>query len=146
VSPPTLDYSDWTGLLADIVTPAGKVDYEALAAQRDRLGGVIAMLAAASPESDPERFPTEEHVLAYWINAYNAFVLDAVIEEYPIRSVWKVRDGQFFERGASPGGRPPPEPQRDRAPHPPRAPSRAAHPLRDQLRLQRLPAHAAPGL
>jgi uncharacterized protein DUF547 len=98
VSPPTLDYSDWTGLLADIVTPAGKVDYEALAAQRDRLGGVIAMLAAASPESDPERFPTEEHVLAYWINAYNAFVLDAVIEEYPIRSVWKVRDGQFFER------------------------------------------------
>ena len=54
MSPAALDYSDWTGLLADIVTPAGKVDYEALATRRDRLDGVIAMLGAASPESAPE--------------------------------------------------------------------------------------------
>ncbi|HKZ08784.1 MAG TPA: DUF547 domain-containing protein [Methylomirabilota bacterium] len=93
-----VDYSDWTDLLAEIVTPAGKVDYEALAARRDRLDRVIASLAAVSPDSAPERFPGEEHALAYWINAYNAFVLAAVIAEYPIRSVWKVRDGQFFER------------------------------------------------
>src|SRR4029450_10414881 len=44
------------------------------------------------------RSPTGDPALAYWINAYNAFVLAAVIEEYPIRSVWKVRNGQFFER------------------------------------------------
>jgi hypothetical protein len=53
VSPATLDYSDWAGLLADVVTPTGKVDYEALAARRDRLDGVIGMLGAASPESAP---------------------------------------------------------------------------------------------
>jgi hypothetical protein len=103
----TLDYSDWTALLTDIVTAEGKVDYEVLAARRDRLGRVVDALAAASPDATPERFPTEEHVLAYWINAYNAFVLNAVIEEYPIRSVWKVRDGQFFERARHlAGGRP----------------------------------------
>jgi hypothetical protein len=97
VSAAAVDYSDWTDLLAEIVTPDGKVDYEALSARRDRLDRVIAQIAAISPDSAPERFPGEEHALAYWINAYNAFVLAAVIAEYPIRSVWKVRDGQFFE-------------------------------------------------
>jgi hypothetical protein len=78
--------------------PEGKVDYEALAARRDLLDRFVALLASASPDTAPERFPSEDHALAYWINAYNAFVLHAVMEEYPIRSVWKVKDGQFFER------------------------------------------------
>ena len=92
------DYGAWSALLAAVVTPDGKVDYEALAARRDDLERVVGLLAAASPDTHAERFPGEDHALAYWINAYNAFVLHAVIEEYPIRSVWKVRDGQFFER------------------------------------------------
>ena len=92
------EYGTWSRLLAAVVTADGKVDYEALAARRDLLDTFVAMLATASPDTDPERFPSEDHALAYWINAYNAFVLHAVIEEYPIRSVWKVRDGQFFAR------------------------------------------------
>ena len=91
-------YGTWSRLLAAVVTADGKVDYEALAARRELLDTFVAMLATASPDSDPGRFPSEDHALAYWINAYNAFVLHAVIEEYPIRSVWKVRDGQFFAR------------------------------------------------
>jgi hypothetical protein len=90
------DYTIWTALLAAIVTPGGKVDYESLMDHRAELAAFMAQLGAASPDTTPERFPTPEHALAYWINAYNAFVLAAVIEEYPIRSVWKVRDGQFF--------------------------------------------------
>jgi hypothetical protein len=92
------DYDLWSCVLAAVVTPDGKVDYEALAARRDWLDAFVALLATASPDTRPERFPSEDHALAYWINAYNAFVLHAVIEEYPIRSVWKVRDGQFFAR------------------------------------------------
>jgi Protein of unknown function, DUF547/Radical SAM superfamily len=95
---PRFDYAPWSALLGAIVTPEGKVDYQVLAEQRDLLGRFIAALATVSPDSHPERFPDEEHALAYWINAYNAFVLHAVIEEYPIRSVWRVRDGQFFDR------------------------------------------------
>src|SRR5262245_40616562 len=95
---PTFDYALWSDLLAAIVTPEGKVDYEVLAERREQLGAFVGLLAAASPDIAPERFPSDDHALAYWINAYNAFVLHAVIEEYPIRSVWKVRDGQFFAR------------------------------------------------
>ena len=92
------DYGTWSRLLARVVTPDGKVDYEALAARRDLLDDFVALLASASPDTAPRRFPSEDHALAYWINAYNAFVLHAVMEEYPIRSVWKVKDGQFFDR------------------------------------------------
>jgi Protein of unknown function, DUF547 len=92
------DWSPWSELLGAVVTADGRVDYSILATRRDLLEGVLAGLAAASPDSSPERFPTNEDALAYWINAYNAFVLAAVIEEYPIRSVWKVRDGRFFQR------------------------------------------------
>ena len=63
MSAAAVDYSDWTDLLAEIVTPDGKVDYEALSARRDRLDRVIAQIAAISPDSAPERFPGEEHAL-----------------------------------------------------------------------------------
>ena len=43
--------------------------------------------ASTAPESHPDRFPTREHELAYWINAYNAFTLRGVLDAYPIASV-----------------------------------------------------------
>jgi Protein of unknown function, DUF547/Radical SAM superfamily len=92
------DYALWSDLLSAVVTEGGRVDYEVVAERRDLLARFVARLAASSPDTDPARFPTGEDALAYWINAYNAFVLLAVIDEYPIRSVWKTRDGQFFQR------------------------------------------------
>ena len=101
---PPVDYAAWSALLARIVTPDGKVDYHVLGRERALLDKAVASLAAASPDTHPDRFPTDEHALAYWINAYNAFVLHAVMDEYPIRSVWKARDGQFFERARHDAG------------------------------------------
>src|SRR5207249_535741 len=96
--PEPVRYAAWSALLADVVTAEGKVDYARLAERRDLLARVVAELGAASPESDPGRFPSEEDRLAYWLNAYNAFTLHAILAEYPITSVWKTRDGQFFQR------------------------------------------------
>jgi hypothetical protein len=96
--PEPFRYDAWNALLAEVVTADGKVDYARLAARRELLDRFIAELGAASPESDPARFPTEEDRLAYWLNAYNAFTLHAIAAEYPITSVWKTRDGQFFQR------------------------------------------------
>jgi hypothetical protein len=92
------DYGAWDALLARVVAPNGRVDYDRLVEHRDLLERFVAELGAASPETSPQRFPTRDHALAYWINAYNAFTLAAIAEEYPIRSVWKTRDGQFFQR------------------------------------------------
>jgi MoaA/NifB/PqqE/SkfB family radical SAM enzyme len=92
------DWSDWSALLAEVVTADGKVDYPRLAERRPRLEQVVAELAALSPLNQPQRFAGDEHRLAYWLNAYNVFTLHAIIAEYPISSVWKTRDGQFFQR------------------------------------------------
>ncbi|MFQ5962740.1 MAG: DUF547 domain-containing protein [Candidatus Scalinduaceae bacterium] len=40
--------------------------------------------------TDPDTLPTDRHRFAFWINAYNAFVLKGVLEEYPIKSVLDV--------------------------------------------------------
>lgn len=93
-----VDYTSWDQLLAEIVAEDGRVDYEVLARERDALRSFVGELGRTSPEKDPERFPTREDALAYWLNAYNAFTLDAIADEYPIRSVWKTKDGQFFQR------------------------------------------------
>jgi hypothetical protein len=92
------DWQPWTDLLAEVVAPDGKVDYDRLLERRARLDAVAAALTEISPESDPARFPSDEHRLAYWLNAYNVFTLHAILAEYPISSVWKTRDGQFFQR------------------------------------------------
>jgi len=94
----TFSYETWSTLLAAIVTPEGKVDYARLDARRPDLERVVQELGGMSPESHPGAFPSEDDRLAYWINAYNAFTLHAIMAEYPITSVWKTRDGQFFQR------------------------------------------------
>src|SRR5262249_7045433 len=91
-------YRVWSELLAQIVTPDGKVDYARLAERRALLDEFVAALGATSPATHPDGFPPAEDRPAYWINAYTAFTLHAIMAEYPITSVWKTRDGQFFQR------------------------------------------------
>jgi hypothetical protein len=61
----------------------GLVYYNALRIERGKLDGYIRSLGAPSAEEEA-RWPVERR-LAYWINAYNAFVLQTVIDRYPIR-------------------------------------------------------------
>src|SRR5262249_19473842 len=91
-------YDTWNQLLPQIVTGDGKVDYDRWAECRPLLERFIGELAATSPDSHADAFASLADRLAYWINAYNAFTLHAIIAEYPITSVWKTRDGQFFQR------------------------------------------------
>lgn len=78
-------------VLGRFVDEAGRVDYAALAADREALDRYAAALAAVSPDSHPGRFPDAKHRLAYWINAYNASVLRAVLQHRPLGSVLEVR-------------------------------------------------------
>jgi hypothetical protein len=103
----TFSYDLWNQLLGGIVTGDGKIDYERLIEQRQLLEAFVRNLGDVSPDSCPEAFATDDDRLAYWLNAYNAFTLHAIAAEYPVTSVWKTRDGQFFQRRRHvAGGRP----------------------------------------
>ena len=69
------------------VDSTGMVDYAGLKAHPASLAAYIDSLAQTSPHNQPERFPDRSHELAYWMNAYNAFVLWGVVEAYPVQSV-----------------------------------------------------------
>ena len=87
------------GVLHAYVDCDGRVDYTGLKANRDSLDAYIDSLGRFSPRSHPDRFPAPQHELAYWINAYNAFVLKGVIDEYPVATVMDIGEGSgFFSR------------------------------------------------
>ncbi len=68
----------------------GLVDYAVLARDPADLERYLSDVASRSPLSHPEAFPDDADRLAYWINAYNAWVLRAVLESYPVASVGDV--------------------------------------------------------
>jgi hypothetical protein len=74
-------------VLRRVVDERGRVDYAALVADPTDLRVYVATLVAFSPDSHPARFPTAGDRLAYWLNAYNASVVDRVVRRYPIDSV-----------------------------------------------------------
>ena len=84
------DHTAWDHVLKQFVTEQGRVDYAELRANPVELDRYVTELASVSPISDPQRFPTREDQLAYWINAYNALVMKAVIEHWPVKSVRKI--------------------------------------------------------
>ena len=95
------DSAAYARVLETYVTPEGRVRYADLKAEPADLKAFVEQLAAVSPENRPDLFPTRAAQMAYWINAYNAFVIHAVVEAYPVESVRDLKFGfglLFFKR------------------------------------------------
>lgn len=69
--------------ILDIYVRDGLVYYYALRQERGKFDRYVASLGDVS--ADTLKSWPRERQLAYWINAYNAFVLRTVIDNYPIR-------------------------------------------------------------
>ena len=83
------------GVLGRYVSKDGLVDYKGLKKDKDFMR-YIEYLST----TDPDKLPSNKHRLVFWINAYNAFVLKGVLEEYSIKSVLDVGwlPHSFFKR------------------------------------------------
>ena len=69
--------------ILDLYVRDGLVYYRALKSERGAFDRYIASLAATTAETVNSWPPNRQ--LAFWINAYNAFVLQTVIDSYPVR-------------------------------------------------------------
>ena len=78
--PQVFDDRDWATVLRENVRD-GLVDYEHLAAHQEPLNRYLGLIARVGPGSVPALFDAPHAGLAYWINAYNAGVLKAVLHE-----------------------------------------------------------------
>lgn len=81
-------------LLREYVTPTGHVDYDRWHASADsvsKLDGYLAAVSKYSPDNTPHRFPERNDALAYWMYGYNAYVIKAVLDRWPVSSVTDVK-------------------------------------------------------
>ena len=94
----SMDHSKWNALLQKNVTKSGKVKYSAFRKDSKELSSYLSELAANVPTSSTSRKAT----LAYWINAYNAYTVKLIIDNYPVKSIKDIKDPwgtKFFTLG-----------------------------------------------
>jgi hypothetical protein len=86
----TFSYAEWTAVLAAHVDERGAVDYAALARAPQALDRFLSAVERTSPDTEPALFPARNDQLAYYLNAYNAWVFRGVLARGPETvSVWK---------------------------------------------------------
>lgn len=73
--------ASWARTLKQFVDEQGRTDFRALAEESDDLARFVRFIESASPASHPELFTTQDEVLAYHLNAYNALAMYGVISE-----------------------------------------------------------------
>ncbi len=87
-------HRSFESLLSEFVDSDGRVNYEtwhADPAAREALDRYVAAIGAFSPDNSPDRFPQHADQVAYWIYAYNALVLKAVLDRWPLESVTDIK-------------------------------------------------------
>lgn len=80
---PAPSHAIWDALLKKHVSDAGNVNYKGLLKEKAKLKEYLDILSASNP-SDKW---SEKERLAFWINAYNAFTVDLILQHYPVESI-----------------------------------------------------------
>ena len=88
-----IEHHLWDSLLQKHVDADGWVDYEGFQQDSKRLNQYLDLLSSAHPNDQQW---TEDEQLAYWINAYNAFTIKLVADNYPVASIKDIRRGIPF--------------------------------------------------
>jgi len=74
----------WTELLQWHVSTTGNVDYKGFIRDKDKLQSYLDILSSSPPDKNTW---SENEQLAYWINAYNAFTVKLIVDNYPVKSI-----------------------------------------------------------
>lgn len=80
-------------LLNKYVTAAGLVDYSALKSNVAQLDAYIATLETSNISSTWSR----EEKLAFWINAYNAYTIKLILNNYPVQKITDLHGGKPWD-------------------------------------------------
>lgn len=78
-----IDHSAWTALLQQHVARNGNVDYKGFNKDRAALDSYLKMLSENKPTKD---WSVQEQ-MAYYINTYNAYTVDLILDNYPVKSI-----------------------------------------------------------
>jgi hypothetical protein len=94
------NHTKWNVLLQKNVSKNGIVDYKGFQKDSKQLQSYLDVLAA----NVPTKSWSKNAVLAYWINAYNAYTVKLILDNYPVKSIKDINDPwgkKFFTLGTS---------------------------------------------
>jgi hypothetical protein len=80
-------HAAWENLLKNNVNVQGNVNYEGFKRSKSELESYLTHLKEAAPVDEW----TKEAKMAYWLNAYNAYIVKTVVDNYPIKSIKDVK-------------------------------------------------------
>ncbi len=83
-----VNHHAWHDLLQKYVSNKGHVNYKGLKNNRNALLNYITVLG----KNTPNDLWTKADKLAYWINAYNAFTIDLILQNYPVKSIKDIKN------------------------------------------------------
>jgi hypothetical protein len=78
-----IDHLAWDALVRKNVGSNGKVSYKGFKSSATELNNYLAELSKEAPGSDWSK----NEKLAFWINAYNAFTVKLIVDNYPLKSI-----------------------------------------------------------
>ncbi|MCB4807654.1 DUF547 domain-containing protein [Tamlana sp. 62-3] len=90
-NPPSNLHSAWDTLLQKHVTLAGNVNYDGFKTDKKLLNNYIKSLQAIYATNEFSNF-SKNQKLAFWINAYNAFTIDLILRNYPVKSIKDIKN------------------------------------------------------
>lgn len=79
--------SIFNNLLQTHVTDNGTVDYKSFKADEAKLNSYISYLEKTTPENSW----SDNKKRAFWINAYNAYTIKIILENYPLKSILDIK-------------------------------------------------------
>ncbi len=80
---PVVSHDQWSSLVKQHVGADGLVDYKGFIADKAKLQSYLDLLS----ENPPARSWSENDKIAYWLNAYNAFTIKLIVDNYPVKSI-----------------------------------------------------------
>ena len=83
-----INHATWNTLLQKNVSKNGTVNYKGFQKDGKALSTYLSELAASVPTKSWSRNAT----LAYWINAYNAYTVKLIVDNYPTKSIKNLND------------------------------------------------------
>ncbi len=89
-----LDHSKFQKILSTFVSKTGDVDYQGLVKNKATLDEYITELQA----NPIDKSWSKDKQLAYWINAYNAFTLKLMVDNYPVNSITDLEGGKPWDK------------------------------------------------
>lgn len=89
----TVTHDAWEKLLSKYVNTEGKVNYKGLKSEQSALNAYLKLLSDNPPKSNWSR----NDQMAYWINAYNAFTIQLILDHYPVTSITQLDKGKTWD-------------------------------------------------